>query len=241
MGFIVNSSLLNNIITSENSLLSLIKSSDDNFLITYINQHCFNTSFTDREYFDILTSGFKIYADGVGLYLSLKFLGFHPLENFNASDLNQKAFDYFIENRTKIYILGGKFDKSLIVTKLAQKGLNIKEYSNGYEDTDSLGELAHTISNSCADVIILGISVPKQEKIAHALFKLLPDKSFLCVGNFLEFYLGTKTRAPEFLRNSGFEWLFRLLTEPKRLWKRYLIGIPVFVYHIIKLKLTLRT
>ena len=235
----MNYSILNKIITSENSLLSLIKSSDDNFLITYINQHCFNTSFTDREYFDILTSGFKIYADGVGLYLSLKFLGFHPLENFNASDLNQKAFDYFIENRTKIYILGGKFDKSLIVTKLAQKGLNIKEYSNGYEDTDSLGELAHTISNSCADVIILGISVPKQEKIAYELFKLLPDKSFLCVGNFLEFYLGTKTRAPEFLRNSGFEWLFRLATEPKRLWKRYVIGIPLFIFRVIKLKFTL--
>lgn len=237
----MNSSLLNNIITSENSLLSLIKSSDDNFLITYINQHCFNTSFTDREYFDILTSGFKIYADGVGLYLSLKFLGFHPLENFNASDLNQKAFDYFIKNRTPIYILGGKFDTSLILSAFIKKGVNIKGYSNGYEETVSLHDLALTISNSCAEVIIIGISVPKQEKIAHALFKLLPDKSFLCVGNFLEFYLGTKKRAPEFLRNSGFEWLFRLSIEPKRLWKRYLIGIPVFVYHIIKLKLTLRT
>ena len=237
----MNSSLLNNIITSENSILPLIKSSDNNFLITYFNQHCFNTSFKDTEYLDKLTSGFKIYADGVGLYLSLKFLGFHPLENFNASDLNQKAFDYFIKNRTQIYILGGNFDKSSIVPRIAQKGLNVKGYSNGYEDTDSLEELVLTISRSCAEVIILGISVPKQEKIAYELFKLLPDKSFLCVGNFLEFYLGTKTRAPEFLRNSGFEWLFRLLTEPKRLWKRYLIGIPVFVYRIIKLKLTLRT
>lgn len=235
----MNSSLLNKIFTSENSLLSLIKSSDDNFLITYINQHCFNTSFTDREYLDQLTSGFKIYADGVGLYLSLKFLGFHPLENFNASDLNQKAFDYFIKNRTQIYILGGNFDKSFIVPRMAQKGLNVKGYSNGYEDTDSLEELAVSISNSCAEVLIIGISVPKQEKIAYALYKLLPDKSFLCVGNFLEFYLGTKTRAPEFLRNSGFEWLFRLVTEPKRLWKRYLIGIPLFIFRIIKIKFTL--
>ncbi|MHC1736435.1 MAG: WecB/TagA/CpsF family glycosyltransferase [Ignavibacteriaceae bacterium] len=235
----MNSSLLNKIITSENSLLSLIESSDDNFLITYINQHCFNTSFSDREYLDQLTSDFKIYADGVGLYLSLKFLGFHPLENFNASDLNQKAFDFFIKNRTPIYILGGKFDKSLIVPGFTQKGLNVKGYSNGYKDTDSLEELALTISKSCAEVITLGISVPKQEKIAHALFKLLPEKSFLCVGNFLEFYLGTQKRAPEFLRNSGFEWLFRLLTEPKRLWKRYLLGIPLFIFRIIKIKFTL--
>jgi len=237
----MNLSLLNKIFTSENSILPLIKSSGGKYLITYVNQHCFNISFTDREYLNTLTSDFTVYADGVGLYSSLKFLGFHPLENFNASDLNQKAFDYFIKNRTPIYILGGKFDTSLILSAFIKKGVNIKGYSNGYEETVSLHDLALTISNSCAEVIIIGISVPKQEKIAHALFKLLPDKSFLCVGNFLEFYLGTKKRAPEFLRNSGFEWLFRLSIEPKRLWKRYLIGIPVFVYHIIKLKLTLRT
>lgn len=235
----MNSSLLKKLITSENTLLSLIKSSDKNFIITYINQHCFNISYSDKEYMDILTSDFKVYADGVGIYFSLKYLGFHPQEKFNASDLNQKAFDHFIRIHTPLYILGGKFKKSFIIYQLTQRGLNITGYSNGFEDTVSISELALLISQTPAEVIIIGISVPKQEKIADLLSQLLPEKSFICVGNFLEFYLGTQKRAPEYLRNSGFEWLFRLLSEPKRLWKRYLIGIPLFIFRIIKLKLTL--
>jgi N-acetylglucosaminyldiphosphoundecaprenol N-acetyl-beta-D-mannosaminyltransferase len=79
------------------------------------------------------------------------------------------------------------------------------------------------------------MGVPLQEKIAFELSKRINGLQIICVGNFLEFYFGTIKRAPKFLHNSGFEWIFRLLTEPRRLWKRYLIGIPVFIARIILL------
>jgi len=97
--------------------------------------------------------------------------------------------------------------------------------------------LIRKINESCADVILIGMGVPKQELLAYELSEKVKVDLIICVGNFFEFYFDTKKRAPELLRNSGFEWVFRILIEPKRLWKRYLIGIPLFLYRIYKMKL----
>lgn len=232
----MNLPLLNKIITSEDSVLSLIKSGEKDLLITYINQHCFNISKSDPEYLNLLCEKFTIYSDGVGIYFALKYLQFHPLHKFNASDLNQKVFNYFIQTHTPLYFLGGHFIKTNLLNQMTKKGLNVVGYSNGFSDTANIETLFEGISKSGAEFILIGISVPKQEKIAYKLASRLPGKSFLCVGNFLEFYLGTQKRAPLFLRNSGFEWLFRLVTEPQRLWKRYIIGIPIFILRVLNIR-----
>ena len=80
------------------------------------------------------------------------------------------------------------------------------------------------------------MGVPQQELFAEKLLRIPDSKVVICVGNFLEFYFGTKKRAPVFIQKIGMEWLFRLITEPGRLWNRYLIGIPLFIFRILKLK-----
>ncbi|MBK6915089.1 MAG: WecB/TagA/CpsF family glycosyltransferase [Ignavibacteriales bacterium] len=89
------------------------------------------------------------------------------------------------------------------------------------------------------DVIIIGMGVPKQEIVAEKLSRSINASLFLCVGNFFEFYFGTAKRIPVRFRNKGIEWIYRLFHEPKRLWKRYLIGIPLFILRVIRFKLTL--
>jgi exopolysaccharide biosynthesis WecB/TagA/CpsF family protein len=84
------------------------------------------------------------------------------------------------------------------------------------------------------------MGVPKQELFAEQLIRTSNERVIICVGNFLEFYFGTKKRAPYFLQKIGFEWMFRLLSEPKRLWRRYLLGIPLFIYRVIKIKLGIK-
>jgi len=80
------------------------------------------------------------------------------------------------------------------------------------------------------------MGVPKQEIFAEKLSQSQNSKVIICVGNFFEFYFKLKKRAPVFVQNIGMEWLFRLFTEPSRLWKRYLIGIPVFFFKIFRIK-----
>ena len=120
------------------------------------------------------------------------------------------------------------------------KKLNICGYQNGYFKNEEFDVLIETINNSSPEVIIIGMGVPKQEILAAKISESIQNKVILCVGGFLEFYFGTKKRAPDVMRNFGFEWLHRLIKEPGRLWKRYFVGIPVFLYQIIKLKFSSR-
>ena len=80
------------------------------------------------------------------------------------------------------------------------------------------------------------MGVPRQELFADKLSEMLPNKVIICVGIFFEYYFGTTRRAPEIFQKIGMEWMFRLLYEPRRLWSRYVIGIPKFIFGILKVK-----
>ena len=76
----------------------------------------------------------------------------------------------------------------------------------------------------------------------HIITQFIPTTEYFfysASGNFFEFYLGTIKRIPKIYRNIGIEWIYRFFQEPKRLWKRYFIGIPLFIFGVIKLKLSI--
>jgi exopolysaccharide biosynthesis WecB/TagA/CpsF family protein len=84
------------------------------------------------------------------------------------------------------------------------------------------------------------VGAPKQEKWIHKYKAQLPNiKIFLAIGATIDFEAGNKKRAPKWVSESGLEWLHRLFSEPKRLWRRYLIGGPLFCWLVLKQKLQL--
>src|SRR5690606_4764829 len=97
------------------------------------------------------------------------------------------------------------------------------EMSNG-----ELAEAAAAINVSGADVVWIGISTPKQEFLMERLRALVPA-TFVGVGAAFDFHTGTAKRAPMWMRGIGLEWLYRLGSEPRRLWRRYLVMAPRFV------------
>ncbi len=227
------------IITDENEVLTLIKNysnAERNLLVTYLNQHCYNLYITNSNYRKILDEKFSVYMDGTGIFYALKLFKHKHIQRFNASDLNEKLFGYFKSAKEKVFIIGGKFTNDKIQL-LINNGLNICGYMNGYFNFEKGKEIVDNIKKAEPDFIIIGMGVPSQEIFASKLEEQLSGKKIICVGNFLEFYLGTVKRVPKFFRNSGIEWIFRLFTEPRRLWKRYIFGIPKFVISIVKLKL----
>ena len=95
-------------------------------------------------------------------------------------------------------------------------------------------KIAEEINRSRADIVWIGISSPRQDIYAHRLKKYLNVHFIITVGAAFDFYTGNVKQAPKIIQRSGFEWMFRLYREPKRLWKRYLSVIPLFIYYNFK-------
>jgi N-acetylglucosaminyldiphosphoundecaprenol N-acetyl-beta-D-mannosaminyltransferase len=101
--------------------------------------------------------------------------------------------------------------------------------------------LVRRINESAADVVWVGLSTPKQERWMHAHVARLTAPALIGVGAAFDFHAGLKRQAPRWIQRSGFEWLFRLVTEPRRLWRRYLRNNPEFVVRVLMQAAGLRT
>lgn len=228
-------SLLINVDKINNIILDSARDTNS-LLLTYLNQHCFNNYIDDKKYRKILDQKFTVFIDGVGVYFALKFLGYKDVEKFNATDFYLKLFLQFSKNQNSIFLIGGNFSNEIIKEKSNSLKLNISGYKNGYFIDSELTKIADEINQCKPNYIVIGMGVPRQEIFAAQLASKIGNKIILCVGNFLEFYFETQKRAPFLFRKVGLEWLFRLLIDPVRLWRRYIIGIPLFIIRIIKFK-----
>lgn len=104
------------------------------------------------------------------------------------------------------------------------------------EDT----QIVDMLRQAKADVIWVGLGAPKQERWMAAHCDLLPGSVLIGVGAAFDFHTGRARQAPIWMRQSGLEWFYRLVTEPRRLWRRYLINNPLFVSLVLAQALGLR-
>jgi N-acetylglucosaminyldiphosphoundecaprenol N-acetyl-beta-D-mannosaminyltransferase len=145
------------------------------------------------------------------------------------------------QTKKKVFFFGGhKLTKEEFYDSIKRRfpGLIVEGYNNGYS-YDTL-KIITEINKVNPDILIVGLGTPKQEKWISYNFSKLNVPIILSVGSAIDFYSGYKKRAPEFMRRYALEWLYRLFQEPKRLWKRYLLGIPVFMFKMLIFKFNLR-
>lgn len=98
---------------------------------------------------------------------------------------------------------------------------------------EQLSDLASRVARSGANILWIGLGTPKQDYLVHRLGPLLPIP-IVPIGAAFDFLSGAKSEAPRLWRGSGLEWLYRLATEPRRLWRRYLLGHPRFLVSAIR-------
>jgi exopolysaccharide biosynthesis WecB/TagA/CpsF family protein len=175
-----------------------------------------------------------------------QFLGTPIKEKISGSDLFPAFYMYHKENdKIKIFLLGSAEG----IARKAQEKINQKvgreivvgahSPSFGFENNEEECEkIIDAINKSGATALAIGAGAPKQEKwLVKYKSKLTRVKIFLAIGATIDFEAGCKTRAPKWMSEVGIEWAYRLLSEPRRLWKRYLIeGLPFFQL-ILKQKL----
>jgi exopolysaccharide biosynthesis WecB/TagA/CpsF family protein len=212
---------------------------NDKLLITYLNAYVV-TFFNGKDKFHSLINKFHIvHPDGVGMYLASKFLyKSQGLESITTgTDLYFKLLDN--ENTFKFFILGGGPDCRELIQKNSVGNTNkFKFVGNIYKPNHSIKNI-QIINNSGADILMVALGTPFQEEWIIQYKDEINVPVIIAVGSGLDFLSGAKKRSPLWMRKMGLEWFFRLFQEPKRLWKRYVFGIPVFMFNIVLLKVKL--
>lgn len=213
------------------------------FLVTYLNAYNFNLSFKNEKYRQVLKKADLVYADGWGVVLAARVFGDKLPGRLTAKDFFAEFCLKAVKEKLSLFFLGGeeKVVKKM-VTLLSKKypQLIIKGWQNGYFSSGDEKRILVEINRLKPDFLIINLGAPKQELWLAKNLSQLKIKVGWCVGGMFNFISGKTPCCPKWLGDLGFEWLFRLLTEPKRLGKRYLIGGPEFIFRIAKLKFSLR-
>ena len=187
-------------------------------------------------------------CDSKILFFISRFLGTPIKEKISGSDLFPAFYQYHKNNEDiKIFLLGAREGVALKAQEKinAQVGrtmiVGAHSPSFGFEkNEEECAKIIELINQSGATVLAVGVGAPKQENfISKYKDQFTNIKIFLAIGATIDFEAGNIKRAPKWISEIGMEWLYRLLAEPKRLWKRYLVHGPSFFWLILKQKLNL--
>jgi N-acetylglucosaminyldiphosphoundecaprenol N-acetyl-beta-D-mannosaminyltransferase len=207
--------------------------------IFFANPHCFNISRNDKEYKEVLNSS-TVFSDGIGVKIACNILNKKLKCNLNGTDLFPFLCKLSAKKNYSLFLLGGKpgiADRLSINLKKQYKNISIAGKHHGFFDKESESQsIISLINNVKPDILIVAMGVPIQEKWIESNRYAINTSVMMGVGGLFDFYSDNIARAPEWVREIGFEWFFRFLQEPKRLFKRYFIGNFVFIKNVISWK-----
>ena len=179
-----------------------------------------------------------INADGQSLVWASRFLGTPLKERVAGIDLMDNLVKLAFENNYKIFLFGAKEEVVKKVVNIYSEKYNkdlIAGYRNGYFDKNEESAIANEIASSGAHMLFVAITSPHQENFMFNNKQILKSVNFkMGVGGSFDVISGMTKRAPIWMQKNGLEWFYRFLQEPKRMWKRYLVGNSKFIYLVFK-------
>ena len=224
------------------SRVELAKLPEGKLLINTINAFSYDNARKDVLFSEALQKGDVLIPDGISIVKACRFLNAksQPKERIAGWDL-------FVYEMEKLNRVGGKVMflgssdavLNLIRQRVAEKypKIEVDTYSPPYkpEFSDEDNEaMISAINHSNPDLLWIGMTAPKQEKWAYTHLDRLDVHCHIgTIGAVFDFFAGTVKRAPERWQRAGLEWLYRLLSEPRRMWRRYFIGNAKFIYYIM--------
>lgn len=176
-----------------------------------------------------------INADGSSILWAAKQLGVPVEERVTGIDLFLRLVKEAAENGYKIYLFGAKEEVVTKVRDIFQQQyptLKIAGYRNGYFTPEQEPQIVADMAASGADMMFVAFSSPKKEYWVHKYLDQLNIPFVMGVGGSFDVVAGVTKRAPEFWQKIGMEWFYRFIQEPRRLWKRYVVGNAVFIRHV---------
>ena len=208
--------------------------------VCFVNADCANIAYKDNDYLKVLTGADLCLADGVGLKLAGKILSQDIAQNVNGTDMFPILCERLSGTHVKLFLLGARAE---VVQGLVDwisrhhPGVQLAGYHHGYFDPNDENKVIESIRDSGAHLLLVAFGAPRQDVWINRRLGETGTRVAIGVGGLFDFYSGRLPRAPLWMREIGIEWLYRMLQEPGRLWKRYLIGNCVFLFRVLKEKL----
>ena len=210
-------------------------------LINTVNAHSYNTARKDSLFAEALTNGDVLIPDGVSIVKACRWIKAKSLPKERIAGWDLFSFEMEkLERESGTVMFMGSSQKvlDLIVKRAAEvyPHLKVVTYSPPYKpefsDEDNKA-IIDAINAANPDLLWIGMTAPKQEKWTYSHWKELNIHCHVgTIGAVFDFFAGTVERAPMWWQRHGLEWLYRLLKEPKRMWRRYIIGNMLFLWNI---------
>ena len=218
-------------------------------LINTVNAHSFNTAKKDQLFADALTNGDVLIPDGVSIVKTCRWIkaksqpkeriaGWDLFE-FEMGRLNENDNHNENENKKRVMFMGSSEKVLELIRKKAAEvypNIEVVTYSPPYKpaftDEDNRA-IVEAINEANPDLLWIGMTAPKQEKWTYSHWDELNIHCHVgTIGAVFDFFAGTYKRAPQWWQDHSLEWLYRLIKEPKRMWRRYVLGNPLFLWNI---------
>ncbi|MDM8516630.1 WecB/TagA/CpsF family glycosyltransferase [Desulfobacterales bacterium HSG16] len=224
------------------SVMDLVRGGGRQHLVTYVNCHTMNSATDDPVLKKAYSKSAITYCDGAGVVIGAKILGRHLPERMTSATFIHDFCKKWQDEGIRIFFLGG-------LPKVAQKAcehlkqlypkLEIAGFHHGYFQKNGTEEEAviSMISKARPHILFIGFGTPLQEYWAIRNEERLNANVIWPIGALVDYLSGQVSRCPEWMANHSLEWLFRFMIEPRRMFKRYIIGNPLFIYRILRERL----
>ena len=213
-------------------------------LVLNANAHCLNLCYEDRALRAFFNGAEVVFCDGAGVMLAARILGGRLPARITYADWAWRLAGFAAAEGFTLFFLGARPGVAQAAARRLRErhaGLEISGVHHGYFD-HSAGSpeseaVVEEINAAAPDILLVGLGMPLQEYWLLENGGRLDASVALTGGAVFDYVSGRLSRGPRLLTGNGFEWLARLLVEPRRLWRRYLIGNPLFLLRVMKQRL----
>ncbi len=216
---------------------------DKTITVMYANVHVLNTSRRVHDLRPILNGADIVYCDGSGVRLGARILGHSIPPRMTGADWIEHLCAVCADRKAGLYLLGsrqGVAEKAAEVLQTRCGGLSIVGTHHGYLQDPAVSAAAITAVNTARPhILFVGMGTPIQERWIFEHRRELEVPVVWAVGALFDFVAGVQRRAPRWMLDLGLEWLHRFWVEPKRMWRRYILGNPLFIWRVMMQRLGL--
>jgi N-acetylglucosaminyldiphosphoundecaprenol N-acetyl-beta-D-mannosaminyltransferase len=203
--------------------------------VSFVNPACVNIAASHRGYRRVLARAALVLPDGIGVKIGSDLLGTPLKQNVNGTDLFPRLCEMLQARGARLFLLGGHPGVAEgVAAEIARRwpALRVVGQRHGYFTVAGEGAVVEQVRASGADFLLVARGVPSQDLFIDRHLPLLGVKVAMGVGGLFDFVSGRISRAPMWMRETGLEWVYRLLQEPGRMWRRYLVGNLTFLARI---------
>ena len=205
--------------------------------VSYVNAHVLNQSFSNPALRHALQASDLVYCDGYGVRLAAKLVGRPVPHRMTGADWIWGVASLCQASGRSLYLLGSDPGSSSEAAAALQRWypqLGVLGTHHGYFEPGSphSERVLEHISEVRPDILLVGMGTPQQELWVDRHFDRIEAGVIWTVGALFDYLAGRTPRAPHWLADNGLEWIFRLAIEPRRMWRRYLLGNPAFLVRV---------